>query len=43
MSSMLYMLTVLTIIDKVHVKNYEFTKERERERERERGSEGLRC
>ena len=38
MSGMLYMLTVLTIIDKVQVKNH-----RERERERERMRVCLRC
>ena len=31
MSGMLYMLTVLTIIDKVQVENHEFERERERE------------
>ena len=32
MSGMLYMLTVLTIIDKVQLKNHEFERERERMR-----------
>ena len=35
MSGMLYMLTVLTIMDEVHVKT-ENSREREKERERER-------